>query len=117
VVDAFSKEGVKYLHSERDRSAIYADALPLFTACRARLLDSPKLVTQLANLERRTSSTGRDRVNHPSGSHDDLANSVALALVLATGRSSGFDMRTYLKAFGDPLSPGSAQRFSAFLTN
>jgi hypothetical protein len=34
VVDAFSKHGVTYRHSTRDRSAIYADALPFFTAAR-----------------------------------------------------------------------------------
>jgi hypothetical protein len=104
VVDAFSKCGIKYVHSERDRSAIYSDVLPLFTAGRARLLDNSKLVTQFANLERRTLSTGRDRVDHPnhSGSHDDLANSCALALVLAAGKSSGFDLDLYMRfAFGD----------------
>jgi hypothetical protein len=98
-VDAFAKHGIQYKHSERDRSAIYADVLPLFTAGRARLLDNQKLVTQFANLERRTSPTGRDRVDHLAGSHDDSANSVALALVLAAGKKSGFDLELYLKCF------------------
>jgi hypothetical protein len=87
VVDAFGKCGVAYKHSERDRSAIYADALPLFTSGRARLLNSKKLVTQLSNLERRTSSAGRDRIDHPQGAHDDIANAAAGALGLATGSS------------------------------
>jgi hypothetical protein len=87
VVEAFAKHGVTYKHSLRDRSAIYADALPLFTAGRARLLDNRKLVSQLSNLERRTSSTGRDRIDHPQGAHDDLANAAAGALGLATGSS------------------------------
>jgi hypothetical protein len=101
VVDAFAKHGIQYKHSDRDRSAIYADVLPLFTAGRARMLDSRKLVTQFANLERRTSPTGRDRINHPSnsGSHDDCANSVALALVQAAGKTGGFDLETYLKCY------------------
>ena len=34
VVDAFAKCGIKYEHSERDRSAIYLDALPMFTSGR-----------------------------------------------------------------------------------
>ena len=54
VVDAFSKHGVVYEHSKRDRSAIYQDALPLFTSGRARLLDNPRMVNQFASLERRT---------------------------------------------------------------
>jgi hypothetical protein len=100
-VDAFAKHGIQYKHSERDRSAIYSDVVPLFTAGRARLLDNQKLVTQFANLERRASSTGRDRIDHPSGSgsHDDSANSVALALVLAAGKTGGFDLETYLKCY------------------
>jgi hypothetical protein len=87
VVEAFAKRGVSYKHSLRDRSALYADALPLFTAGRARLLDNKKLGAQLSNLERRTSTTGRDRIDHPQGAHDDIANAAAGALGLASGES------------------------------
>ena len=81
--DAFAKLGVRYVQSEKDRSAIYADAMPLFTAGRARLVDNPRLVSQLAALERRTTPVGRDRIDHPAGGHDDVANAVAGALTLA----------------------------------
>jgi hypothetical protein len=84
VVDAFSKHGVKYEHSSRDRSAIYQDALPLFTSGRARLLDNPRMVNQFAALERRTSSLGKDRIDHAPGGSDDTCNAVALAMVLAS---------------------------------
>jgi hypothetical protein len=80
VVDAFAKVGIRYEHSERDRSAAYLEALPLFTSGRVRLLDRPKLVAQFAALERRTSPIGKDRVDHGPGGHDDLCNAVALAL-------------------------------------
>lgn len=83
VVDAFAQCGIKYEHSERDRSAIYSDALPLFTAGKARLLDNRKLVNQFANLERRTSPIGKDRIDHGPSAHDDLANAAAGALVRA----------------------------------
>ena len=81
VVEAFKQNGIRYQHSERDRSRIYLDAMPLLTSGRARLLDNPRLVTQFAGLERRTSAMARlvDR----DGGHDDLCNSAALALVLA----------------------------------
>jgi hypothetical protein len=82
-IDAFAKHGIRYQHSERDRSKIYADCLPLFSAGRARLLDNPRLVNQFASLERKTSSLGRDRIDHPVNGMDDLANSVAGSLVLA----------------------------------
>ena len=82
-VAEFSRNDISYEHSERDRSAIYADFLPLLTSGRARLLDSPRLVGQLNNLERRASPMGRDRIDHPTGAHDDLSNAAAGALVLA----------------------------------
>jgi hypothetical protein len=66
-----------------DRSSIYLNALPLFTSGRARLLDNPRLIAQFAALERRTFSTGRDRVDKGRTGHDDAANSAAGALVLA----------------------------------
>ena len=87
VVEAFKKELIKYRSSDRDRSALYLDALPLFTSGRARLVDNPRLVHQFSSLERRTSRTGRDRVDHPAGMHDDAANSAAGALLLASGKS------------------------------
>jgi hypothetical protein len=77
VVDAFAKAGIKYQHSDRDRSAIYLDVLPKFTSGRIRILDNPRLVTQFAALERRTSPIGKDRVDHGPGGHDDLCNSAA----------------------------------------
>jgi hypothetical protein len=80
VVDAFSKVGITYRHSERDRSAAYLEALPLFTAGNVRLIDNSRLVAQFAALERRTSAVGKDRVDHGPGGHDDLCNAVALAL-------------------------------------
>jgi hypothetical protein len=83
VVDAFARCGIKYEHSERDRSSIYLDALPLFTSGRARLLDSKRLVNQFAALERRTSSIGKDRVDHGPGGNDDVCNAAAGALVRA----------------------------------
>lgn len=81
VVDAFAKCGIAYKHSERDRSAAYLDALPLFTSGRVRLIDNKRLVNQFASLERRTFAGGRDRVDHGPGGHDDVCNAAALALV------------------------------------
>jgi len=83
VVSAFKKAGITYRQAEHDRSALYLNALPLFTAGRVRLLDHPRLTRQFTSLERRTSRVGRDRVDHGPGGHDDLANAVAGALTLA----------------------------------
>jgi hypothetical protein len=85
VVSAFGKEGIAHRASERDRSAIYLDALPLFTSGRVRLIDNARLIHQFAGLERRTSRVGRDLVDHPPGGSDDAANAAAGAVVLVAG--------------------------------
>ena len=46
-------------------------------------LDHPRLVNQLIGLERRTSRAGKDSIDHVPGGHDDVANAVAGAVVLA----------------------------------
>lgn len=89
VVEAFTKQRVKYNSSDRDRSSIYLDALPLFTTGRARLVDNQRLMHQFAGLERRTSRVGRDLVDHPPNGSDDCANSAAGALVLAASSKGG----------------------------
>jgi hypothetical protein len=106
VVEAFKKELITYKQSERDRSALYLDALPLFTSGRARLIDNPRLVHQLAALERRTTCLGRDLVDHPPSGADDCANSCAgvLALIASKGRSDWVTLITpeVLQRFGRP---------------
>ena len=89
-VTEFARNDITYEHSERDRSALYADFLPILTSGRARLLDNQRLVGQFCNLERRASPMGRDRIDHPTGAgaHDDLSNAAAGALVLAASASS-----------------------------
>jgi hypothetical protein len=77
----FNAAGVTYRNSDRNRSDIYADALPLFNSGRVRLLDNRRLVSQFAALERKTSAMGRDVINHPPGGHDDVCNAAAGALV------------------------------------
>jgi hypothetical protein len=86
VIDAFARNGVTYKYSERDRSQIYIECLPLFTSGRARLIDSRRLVTQFASLERRTSVTGRDSVDHGREGHDDLCNAAAGVMVEVSTR-------------------------------
>jgi hypothetical protein len=85
VVAAFAEQRIQYRHSERDRSSIYLDALPLFTSGEVALLDNRRLVAELVGLERRVSIAGRDAINHQRNQHDDLANACCGALVEAVG--------------------------------
>ena len=106
MIDAFAAGGVRYQQSEKDRSAIYTEALPLFSSGRVRLLDNKKLVNQLAALERRTMPGGKDRIDHPQGGggnghHDDAANAVCGALSLVgSGVTSINISRETAQAFG-----------------
>lgn len=86
--ELFRKRGIEYRLSERTKSQIYSEFLPLLNSGRVELLDSPRLVGQLCALERRTSRGGRDTIDHPPNAHDDLANAVAGALVLAGQRDT-----------------------------
>ena len=70
--------------------ALYMNMLPALNAGQIKLLDLPRIRTQLLALERRTvRGSGKDVVDHPSAGMDDLVNCVAGALVLA-GRGSKF---------------------------
>ena len=84
VRDPFRRHGIEYQLSEASKSDIYRDALPLFNAGWAQLLDLKRLANQLCSLERRTARGGRDLIDHPQhpGAHDDLANAVCGAFVM-----------------------------------
>ena len=86
VAEGFRANRVRYRHSEKDRSALYLELLPAVNAERVRLLDDAELLRELRGLERRRGTSGRDRVDHRSGSHDDRANAAAGALVSAATR-------------------------------
>lgn len=99
VTDGFARVGIDYRHSERDRSTIYVDGIAMFNSGRVRLLDNRRMVTQFANLERRTSPIGKDRVDHGPGGHDDLCNSAAGALIQLTHKDWSQPSVAFWEAF------------------
>jgi hypothetical protein len=101
VAEAFLKAGLTYEPSEKPKSDIYKELLPLLNSKRVELLDLPRLRAQLIGLERKTARGGRDSLDHAPGAHDDIANAAAGCLVIAAGigRGSGFNMEVYLKCF------------------
>lgn len=88
VREAFARHGISYKHSERTKSELYIESLPLFTTGVVDLLDYQPLKMELMQLERRTSRSGRDSVDHPPGGHDDHANSCCGVLALLGSRMS-----------------------------
>jgi hypothetical protein len=81
--EAFAKHGIVYELWPKPKSDVYRDVLPLLNSGRVELLDHRRLSAQFAALERRTARGGRDSIDHPPHSHDDLANAVALAILVA----------------------------------
>ena len=81
--EAFAKQGIVYEIAAKPKSDVYRDVLPLLNSGRVELLDHPRLLAQFAALERRTARGGRESIDHPPHSHDDLANSTALAVDVA----------------------------------
>lgn len=94
VAEGFRANDIRYEPSERDRSQIYLELLPLVNAGRALLLDDPELLRELRGLERRRGPSGRDRVDHRPGQHDDRSNSASGALVLASARPNVIRVRS-----------------------
>lgn len=84
VADAFKKQGVVVEMSDLSASDLYLEFQPLLSMGRVELLDNERLLLQFQMLERRLASGGRDKVDHPPGAHDDLANAVAGACVFVS---------------------------------
>ena len=85
-VERFRHHGIRYESAQKPKVEIYKDSIPLFNGQHCELLDNQKLLNQLVSLERRTSRGGRNSIDHPAGanSHDDIANAVCGAMLLAS---------------------------------
>ena len=75
--ERFRVHGIDYQLAEKSKSEYYQAFLPIINSKNIDLLDHPRLLTQICNLERRTGRGGKDSIDHGPGSHDDLANSAA----------------------------------------
>ena len=84
--EQFRKHCIQYEPSADSKGAIYGNLLPLLNSAKVRLLNNKRLISQLIGLERRTARGGRDSIDHAPGGHDDCANAVAGALLLAVAR-------------------------------
>jgi len=84
--EQFRARGVSYEVAAKDRSQLYLDLLPAVNAGTVELPDVPDLLREMRGLERRRGPSGRDRVDHRPGSHDDLANAAAGVVSLLAGR-------------------------------
>ncbi|HEY6676325.1 MAG TPA: hypothetical protein VIZ87_06020 [Terrimicrobium sp.] len=102
--EQFKKCGIIYEASDRTKSQLYFDLLPLINSSQIRLIDNDRLVHQLVSLERRTARGGRDSIDHPPGARDDVANAVAGVASLAN-RSTSLMSQLIADAFTDKVKP------------
>jgi hypothetical protein len=75
--ERFRDHGISYEPAQKPKSDLYRDLLPAINSRKIDLLEHPRLLTQLVSLERRTARGGRDSIDHPPNTHDDLANAIA----------------------------------------
>jgi hypothetical protein len=117
--DEFLKHGVVYDVSELDRSGLYIETLAALNSGRVELPPCDVLARQFAGLERRTSRSGRDQIDHAPGGHDDRANAVAGVVANAIKRRAhprvrGFDdgiMASGMRAVIGETASGTLGRF------
>lgn len=88
--ELFRKAGINYKLSDRTKSELYRDLLPLLNSGRVELPDSKQLQAELLGLERRTARGGRDSIDHAPGQHDDLVNAMAGAVLKANQPKQSF---------------------------
>jgi hypothetical protein len=81
---AWKNEGIIYERSELAKSAIYLESLPLFVRQVVVIPEQSILTRELRLLERRTSRSGKDTVDHGRTGSDDYANSLCGVLYLLT---------------------------------
>jgi hypothetical protein len=87
--ERFRVHRIEYRASDLTKSELYLSMLPAINSKRVDLLDNPRLIAQLAGLERRTGRSGKDTVDHRPGSHDDVSNAVPGCIVNGIGRRNG----------------------------
>jgi hypothetical protein len=83
--ERFAVYGIDYQKANLVKSDIYLAFLPMMNSGRVELLDHPKMIAQLCDLDRRPGSV-RDIIDHQPNQHDDLINSVAGCAVYAAQR-------------------------------
>jgi len=83
--ETFQKHGVRVKPVRMSKSEIYLEFLPLLNSQQIELPNHKRLLSQLQGLERRVRSGGKDTIDHSPNSHahDDVANAVCGAIVLA----------------------------------
>jgi hypothetical protein len=84
-LETFAGHGITYVQAALSTSDHYLELVPHVNTGAVTLLDLPGPLRELRTLVRKRGPSGRDRVDHRTGAHDDQAAAVAGAVVLAAG--------------------------------
>jgi hypothetical protein len=98
VSSAFEKRGITYEPSEKNKSDLFLGLEGLINTRSVELPADKKLINELMALERRRGKSGKDIIQHPPRSKDDLAN--AIAGLCHEGLSKGLHTQSF---FSDVL--------------
>ena len=89
--EPFKKHSISYALAKKPKSDLYAHhLLPMLNSGRVDLLDHPRANAQIVALECHTARAGRDKIDHPPGGHDDLANAIAGLVARVSGSTYSF---------------------------
>lgn len=106
---AFRAAGVEYKRADMPKSGLYLEGVAPFMRGIVSIPDLPVLTRELRLLERRTSRSGRDAVDHPQGGSDDHANVLFGALRVALAPVA----RTFKLAAPEIIRGGPEDEFSS----
>jgi hypothetical protein len=84
---AFEAAKIKYKRAEHVKSTLYLEGLPYFSRGQVAIPNHELLIRELRLLERRTTRSGKDVVDHPPAGSDDHANVLFGAIWLAKGHN------------------------------
>ena len=89
--EPLKKHSISYVLAKKPKSDLYSHhLLPMLNSGRVDLLDHPRANAQIIGLECHTARAGRDKIDHPPGGHDDLANAIAGLVARVSGSTYSF---------------------------
>ena len=98
----FLKRGLTHQVEKGAATVLYRNFAPAVTGKKVEFLDpntgtaQERALNQLVRLEKRE---GGEKITHPQGEHDDVANALAGAVVMAIRPPSGAEVRTETESF------------------
>jgi hypothetical protein len=108
--ERFRTHGINYRVDGKTKSEFFLEFLPVLNSRRVELLDHKRLVAQLCQLER-VAGPAKNTIKKPKGGHDDVANCVAIAAVMALKAATAYQQQDVNYAFVGEFRNHFAEEF------